>query len=154
MILRIALVTVSLCTLPLAAQANPAIENMRKEATFLRDNKDRDGIKVTPSGLQYEIIKPGKGKKPSAQSQVKVHYRGQLLSGKTFDSSFARGKPAVFGVNQVIAGWTEALQMMQEGATWKLYIPSKLGYGARGAGLTIGPNELLIFDVELIEVLN
>ncbi len=133
-------------------QANTPIENMKAEAIFLRDNREKEGIKVTDSGLQYEIITQGEGKKPGLTSRVKVHYRGTLLDGKVFDSSYTRGEPAVFGVNQVIAGWTEALQLMPEGSTWKLYIPSKIAYGARGAGSTIGPNECLIFKVELIEI--
>jgi FKBP-type peptidyl-prolyl cis-trans isomerase len=133
-------------------QANPAIENMKEEVTFLRDNSEKEGVKVTDSGLQYEIIKAGTGKKPSLTSKVKVHYRGTLLDGKVFDSSYTRGQPAVFPVNRVIPGWTEALQMMPVGSTWKLYIPSKLAYGANGAGSSIGPHECLIFDVELIDI--
>jgi FKBP-type peptidyl-prolyl cis-trans isomerase len=138
----------------LPALADPALENMRKEATFLRDNREKEGVRETESGLQYEVLKEGTGAKPGRSSRVKVHYQGELLNGKIFDSSLKRGQPAVFGVTQVISGWTEALQMMKEGARWKLYIPSKLAYGARGAGRTIGPNELLIFEVELIEILN
>jgi len=136
------------------AHADPAIENMRKEASFLRDNREKEGIHETKSGLQYEVLTKGTGDKPSRNSRVKVHYQGQLLSGKVFDSSLRRGQPAVFGVTQVISGWTEALQLMREGAKWRLYIPSKLAYGAQGSGSNIGPNELLIFEVELIEILN
>jgi len=132
--------------------AKSPIENMKEEVTFLRDNKDKKGVKVTDSGLQYEVIRVGKGPKPGLTSRVKVHYRGTLLNGEVFDSSYTRGEPAVFGVNQVISGWTEALQMMPEGSEWKLYIPSKLAYGARGAGRVIGPNACLIFKVELIEI--
>ncbi|MEM1158131.1 MAG: FKBP-type peptidyl-prolyl cis-trans isomerase [Verrucomicrobiota bacterium] len=133
-------------------EAKSPIENMKEEVTFLRDNKDKEGVKVTDSGLQYEIIKQGDGPKPGLTSRVKVHYRGTLLDGEVFDSSYTNGQPAVFGVNQVIAGWTEALQMMPVGSKWKLFIPSKLAYGARGAGRVIGPNACLIFQVELIEI--
>jgi len=132
-------------------QAKTPIENMKEEVTFLRDNKEKEGVKVTDSGLQYEIVTQGEGS-PGLTSRVKVHYRGTLLDGKVFDSSYTRGQPAVFGVNQVISGWTEALQMMPVGSIWKLYIPSKLAYGARGAGSVIGPNTCLIFKVELIDI--
>ncbi|MGF1678369.1 MAG: FKBP-type peptidyl-prolyl cis-trans isomerase [Candidatus Methylacidiphilales bacterium] len=128
------------------------IENMKREATFLRDNKEKEGVQVTPSGLQYEVIKKGEGPKPRGFDRVRVHYRGQLLNGKVFDSSFSRGQPAVFGVQQVIPGWTEALQLMPVGSEWRLYIPSKLAYGAQGSPPVIGPNELLIFDVSLIAI--
>lgn len=133
-------------------QAKTPIENMKEEVTFLRDNQEKAGVKVTDSGLQYEILTQGDGPKPGITSRVKVHYRGTLLDGEVFDSSYTRGQPAVFGVNQVISGWTEALQMMPVGSTWKLYIPSKLAYGARGAGRVIGPNACLIFKVELLEI--
>lgn len=133
-------------------QAKTPIENMKEEVVFLKDNQEKDGVKVTDSGLQYEIITQGEGKKPGLTSRVKVHYRGTLLDGKVFDSSYTRGEPATFGVNQVIAGWTEALQLMPEGSTWQLYIPAKLAYGSRGAGNIIGPNSCLIFKVELIEI--
>ena len=134
--------------------ADPAIENIRKEAAFLRDNREKEGIQETESGLQYQVLKEGSGPKAEKSSKVRVHYQGELLSGKIFDSSLKRGRPSEFGVTQVIAGWTEALQMMREGAKWRLFIPSKLAYGARGSGHFIGPNELLIFEVELIKILN
>ena len=120
---------------------------------FLEENKKGPGVVVLPSGLQYEIIKEGTGKKPKATDQVRCHYEGTLIDGTLFDSSVQRGEPAVFGVNQVIPGWVEALQLMPEGSKWKLYIPSELGYGARGAGEMIPPHSTLIFEVELLEVL-
>ena len=120
---------------------------------FLEENKKRPGIVTLPSGLQYEVINEGTGKKPKATDQVRCHYEGTLVDGTLFDSSIQRGEPAVFGVNQVIPGWVEALQLMSEGAKWKLYIPSDLGYGARGAGEMIPPHSTLVFEVELLEVL-
>ena len=120
---------------------------------FLEENKKRDGVVTLPSGLQYEVIKAGTGKKPKLTSRVRCHYEGTLIDGTLFDSSVKRGQPAVFGVNQVIKGWTEALQLMGEGAKWKLYIPSDLGYGSQGAGEMIPPYSTLIFEVELIDVI-
>ena len=120
---------------------------------FLEENKKRAGVVTLPSGLQYEIIKEGTGKKPQATDQVKCHYEGTLIDGTLFDSSVQRGEPAVFGVNQVIPGWVEALQLMPEGSKWKLYIPSDLGFGERDAGEMIPPNSKLVFEVELLEVL-
>ena len=108
---------------------------------------------VLPSGLQYEIINEGNGKKPSAKSQVKCHYEGTLIDGTKFDSSYDRGEPATFGLNQVIPGWTEGVQLMGEGAKYRFFIPYNLGYGERGAGASIPPYAALIFVVELIEVL-
>ena len=121
---------------------------------FLEENKKRDGVVTLASGLQYEVIKAGTGKKPKLTSRVRCHYEGTLIDGTLFDSSIKRGQPAVFGVNQVIKGWTEALQLMGEGAKWKLYIPSELGYGAQGAGEMIPPYSTLIFEVEVLEVKN
>ena len=120
---------------------------------FLEENKKRPGIVTLPSGLQYEVINEGTGKKPIATDQVRSHDEGTFVDGTLFDSSIQRGEPAVFGVNQVIPGWVEALQLMSEGAKWKLYIPSDLGYGARGAGEMIPPHSTLVFEVELLEVL-
>ena len=120
---------------------------------FREQKKTRPGIVTLPSGLQYEVINEGTGKKPKATDQVRCHYEGTLVDGTLFDSSIQRGEPAVFGVNQVIPGWVEALQLMSEGAKWKLYIPSDLGYGARGAGEMIPPHSTLVFEVELLEVL-
>lgn len=121
---------------------------------YLAKNKERKEVLTTPSGLQYEVIKEGNGKQPTANDSVTVHYTGRLIDGTVFDSSVDRGEPATFGVTQVIPGWVEALQMMKEGAQWRLYIPSALAYGPNGAGNAIGPNETLIFDVELIKVNN
>ena len=120
---------------------------------FLEENKKRAGVVTLPSGLQYEIINEGTGKMAKATDQVKCHYEGTLIDGTLFDSSIKRGEPAVFGVNQVIPGWVEALQLMPEGSKWKLYIPSDLAYGARGAGEMIPPHSTLVFEVELLEVL-
>ena len=125
---------------------------MNKERLSSKKTK-KDRIVTLPSGLQYEVINEGTGKKPKATDQVRCHYEGTLVDGTLFDSSIQRGEPAVFGVNQVIPGWVEALQLMSEGAKWKLYIPSDLGYGARGAGEMIPPHSTLVFEVELLEVL-
>ncbi|MTI15281.1 FKBP-type peptidyl-prolyl cis-trans isomerase [Sansalvadorimonas verongulae] len=130
-----------------------AQKNLEKGNAFLKANGKKAGVNTTNSGLQYSIKKEGKGPKPTKDSEVTVHYKGTLLNGKVFDSSYDRGQPATFRVNQVIAGWTEALQMMPEGSTWELYIPSDLAYGPGGAPQGgIGPNELLTFEVELIKV--
>ncbi|MDO4780343.1 MAG: FKBP-type peptidyl-prolyl cis-trans isomerase [Bacteroides sp.] len=128
-------------------------ENIENGKKFLEENKKKAGVVTTESGLQYEIITEGKGKKAKATDKVKCHYEGTLIDGTLFDSSVKRGEPAVFGVNQVIPGWVEALQLMPEGSKWKLYIPSELAYGERGAGEMIAPHSTLIFEVELIEVL-
>ena len=119
---------------------------------FLADNVKKPSVHVTPSGLQYEIISEGTGKKPGPADSVKVHYEGSLIDGSVFDSSIKRGQPIVLMTNQVIAGWTEALQMMKEGAKYKLYIPYQLGYGEQGAGQAIPPYSALIFEVQLIKV--
>ena len=119
---------------------------------FLDENGKREGVLTTPSGLQYEILTEGNGPKPEANDSVTVHYTGKLIDGTVFDSSVERGEPATFGVSQVIPGWVEALQMMNEGSKWRLFIPSNLAYGPNGAGGVIGPNSTLIFDVELIKV--
>ena len=120
---------------------------------FLAENAKKAGVITTASGLQYEILKEGKGSKPTATDKVKVHYHGTLLDGTVFDSSVKRNTPASFGVNQVIKGWVEALQLMPVGSKWKLYIPQELAYGAHGAGETIRPYSALIFEVELLEIL-
>ena len=127
--------------------------NIEKGASFLEENKKKDNVITLPSGLQYEVLTEGTGKKAQATDQVKCHYEGTLIDGTLFDSSIKRGEPAVFGVNQVIPGWVEALQLMPEGSKWRLYIPSDLAYGARGAGEMIPPHSALIFDIELIQVL-
>jgi FKBP-type peptidyl-prolyl cis-trans isomerase len=126
--------------------------NLEKSNAFLAENKTREGVITTASGLQYKIITPGTGEMPAATDQVRVHYHGTFIDGKVFDSSIDRNEPIVFGVNQVIPGWTEALQLMKEGDKWQLFIPSKLAYGERGAGGDIGPNAALIFDVELLAI--
>ena len=128
-------------------------ENIEKGKSFLKENAKRPGVVTLPSGLQYEVITEGNGKKPSATDRVKCHYEGTLIDGTLFDSSIKRGEPAIFGVNQVIKGWVEALQLMTEGAKWKLFIPSELAYGAQQAGEMIPPHSTLIFEVDLIEVL-
>ena len=120
---------------------------------FLKMNKERPGVVTLPSGLQYEVLQSGTGRKPKAIDKVRCHYEGRLVDGTLFDSSIQRGEPAVFGVNQVIAGWVEALQLMSEGDKWKLYIPYNLGYGEQGAGGTIPPYSTLVFEVELLNVL-
>ncbi|MDD6211435.1 MAG: FKBP-type peptidyl-prolyl cis-trans isomerase [Bacteroidales bacterium] len=126
--------------------------NKKAGEEFLTINKGKAGVITLPSGLQYEVLKTGEGNKPKATDKVRCHYHGTLINGTIFDSSIERGEPAVFGVNQVIAGWTEALQLMNEGSKWRLFIPSNLAYGERGAGEVIEPNSTLIFDVELIEI--
>ncbi len=134
-------------------EAEMNAENIEKGRKFLEENGKKENIVTLPSGLQYEVIKEGNGKKPKATDRVRCHYEGTLINGTLFDSSIQRGEPAVFGVNQVIAGWVEALQLMSEGAKWRLFIPSDLAYGANGAGEMIPPHSTLIFEVELIEVL-
>ena len=133
-----------------AAEAGRAAKAVGED--FLAENAKKDNIVVLPSGLQYEVIREGNGKKPSAKSKVKCHYEGTLIDGTKFDSSYDRGEPATFGLNQVIAGWTEGLQLMSEGAKYRFFIPYNLGYGERGAGASIPPYAALVFDVELIEV--
>ena len=127
---------------------------MHKEAgeKFLAENKNKEGIVTLPSGLQYQVLKEGNGKKPTAKDTVMCHYEGTLIDGTIFDSSYQRGEPATFPLQQVIAGWTEGLQLMQEGAKYRFVIPYRLGYGAGGAGASIPPYAALVFDVELIQV--
>ncbi len=120
--------------------------------TFLAENAKKEGVKVTASGLQYQVLKEGAGESPTAADEVTVHYVGTLISGEEFDSSVARGQPVTFPLGNVIEGWTEGVQLMKPGAKYKFFIPAKLGYGERGAGVKIGPNQTLIFEVELIEV--
>jgi FKBP-type peptidyl-prolyl cis-trans isomerase FklB len=120
---------------------------------YLAENAKKDGVITLPSGLQYQVLKEGNGKKPSAKDSVKCHYEGFLIDGTVFDSSVQRGEPAVFGLQQVIAGWTEGLQLMQEGAKYRFFIPYRLAYGEGGAGASIPPFAALIFDVELIQVM-
>ncbi|NDV77635.1 FKBP-type peptidyl-prolyl cis-trans isomerase [Dysgonomonas sp. 511] len=126
--------------------------NLKAGEEFLAVNKNRPGVVTLPSGLQYEILKEGNGAKPKATDQVKCHYHGTLIDGTVFDSSVERGQPATFGVNQVIPGWVEALQLMPVGSKWKLFIPSDLAYGKAGAGQAIEPNSTLIFEVEILDI--
>ena len=121
---------------------------------FLAENRSNDGVIVLASGLQYKIIKNGEGKKPLIDSRVIVHYRGTLIDGTEFDSSYARGEPIELGLNQVIKGWQETLQLMSVGSKWQVFIPSELAYGERGAGRSIEPNSTLIFDIELLSIKN
>ena len=141
---------------------NEYFENKAKEeaqeaiavgAAFLKENGERAGVTTTKSGLQYEVLTEGTGKSPKASDKVRCHYEGKLLDGSVFDSSYQRGEPADFGLNQVIAGWTEGVQLMKEGAKFRFFIPYLLAYGERGAGSSIPPYSTLIFDVELIKVL-
>jgi FKBP-type peptidyl-prolyl cis-trans isomerase FklB len=129
-----------------------AEKNKREGEAFLAENKKKDGVKTLPSGLQYKVVKAGTGKKPKASEVVKTHYRGTLTDGTEFDSSYRRNEPAVFPVTGVIPGWTEALQLMPVGSKWQLVVPSPLAYGERGAGAAIGPNAVLIFEVELLNI--
>ncbi len=133
-----------------AEQGKKALEEGR---VFLQNNGSRPGVITTKSGLQYEVLNPGTGRKPKATDKVRCHYEGTLINGQIFDSSYKRNEPAVFGLNQVIAGWTEGVQLMSEGAKYRFYIPYLLGYGESGAGDMIPPYATLIFDVELLEVL-
>lgn len=129
-----------------------ADENAKISADFLAENAKKDGIKVTASGLQYEVIAEGEGASPKATDVVKVHYEGTLISGQIFDSSIKRGEPVEFPLNQVIPGWTEGVQLMKVGAKYRFFIPSNLAYGEQGAGGMIAPNSALIFEVELLEI--
>lgn len=128
-------------------------KNKAEGEAYLEKNKENEGIKVTESGLQYRVVKEGTGAKPTAEQKVKVHYTGKLLNGDVFDSSVDRGEPAEFFLNQVIPGWTEGLQLMTVGSVYELFIPSELAYGERAAGPKIKPNSTLIFEVELLEIL-
>ena len=127
-------------------------ENLKTGEAFLAENSGKEGVTTLPSGLQYKVITAGTGKSPQKSDKVTVNYRGTLIDGTEFDSSYSRNKPATFGVGQVIPGWTEALQLMKEGDKWELVIPSKLAYGERRASAKIPPNSTLIFEVELISV--
>ncbi len=134
------------------ANATSPSENKAAGEAFLAENAKKENIITTASGLQYMIIEHGEGVSPSASDNVTVHYKGTTIDGTVFDSSYDRGAPATFPLNRVIAGWTEGLQLMKEGAKYRFFIPSELAYGERGAGRDIGPNSALIFDVELIKV--
>jgi FKBP-type peptidyl-prolyl cis-trans isomerase FklB len=136
----------------MAKQAEVAKKNKAEGEAYLTENKKKEGVKALPSGLQYKVIKGGTGKKPKSNDTVTVHYRGTLIDGTEFDSSYKRGQPVSFLVSGVIPGWTEALQLMEVGAKWQLFIPSNLAYGEKGAGRDIGPNATLIFEVELVSI--
>jgi FKBP-type peptidyl-prolyl cis-trans isomerase FklB len=127
-------------------------KNLDAGRAFLEENAKKEQVVSLPSGLQYEVLVEGTGEKPKASDKVKCHYHGTLIDGTVFDSSVERGQPAVFGVNQVIKGWVEALQLMSVGSKWRLFIPSNLAYGEQGAGGSIEPNSTLVFDVELLEI--
>ncbi|WP_321285505.1 FKBP-type peptidyl-prolyl cis-trans isomerase [uncultured Sunxiuqinia sp.] len=133
-------------------QGSQGKENLEEGLKFLSENREKEGVIETASGLQYTILEEGDGEKPSPADQVKCHYHGTLIDGSVFDSSVQRGEPATFPVNGVIPGWVEALQMMTTGSKWRLFVPSDLAYGERGAGGAIGPNSTLIFEVELLEI--
>ena len=135
-------------------QAAKAAANKEKEEAFLAENAEKEGVQTTESGLQYKVIQEGDGVSPAETDQVQVNYEGKLLDGTVFDSSYERQQPATFGVNQVISGWTEGLQLMKEGAKYEFYIPADLAYGQRGSGPKIGPGETLIFTVELLDVID
>jgi FKBP-type peptidyl-prolyl cis-trans isomerase len=128
-------------------------KNLEEGRVFLKENMEKEGITTTDSGLQYEVLSKGEGKKPKSTDTVKVHYKGTLLDGTEFDSSYSRGEPTSFPLNGVIPGWTEGLQLMPVGSKYKFFIPSNLAYGPRGAGPKIGPNATLVFEVELLEIL-
>lgn len=137
-----------------ALQSKKLDKNKEEGKAFLEANKKKKEVKVTESGLQYIVLKEGIGEKPTIDSKVKTHYKGTLLDGTVFDSSYDRGEPLEFSLTRVIKGWTEALLMMKTGAKWKIFVPSELAYGERGAGGAIPPNATLIFEIELLEVIN
>jgi FKBP-type peptidyl-prolyl cis-trans isomerase len=148
--MRIAYLTITI-TLAFASfvMAQSALENGQR---FLKENAEKQGVKTTPSGLQYKVLREGTGNSPKATDVVVVNYRGTLTNGKEFDSSYKAGQPIEFPLNRVIPGWTEGVQLMKEGAKFEFFIPSNLAYGPRGAGGVIGPDETLIFEVELLKV--
>jgi len=133
-------------------QAGVASGNQAAGEAFMAENKTKEGVFITDSGLQYKVLTEGSGKNPGATDTVVVHYRGALIDGTEFDSSYSRGNPATFSLDGIIPGWQEALQLMRPGAKWQVFIPAELGYGERGAGGSIGPNQALVFDIELIEI--
>jgi FKBP-type peptidyl-prolyl cis-trans isomerase len=137
------------CVMPLPSPAQSALI---KGEVFLKQNAKLEGVKTLPSGLQIKMLTAGHGRQPKGTDTVVVHYRGRLISGTEFDSSFRRGEPATFKLNQVIRGWTEGIQLLKEGGKAELYIPSDLAYGSKGSGSSIGPDEALIFEVELLSV--
>jgi FKBP-type peptidyl-prolyl cis-trans isomerase FkpA len=148
--MRIAPLTVALAlAFTSLSMAQSALQDGQR---FLKENAAKPGVNTTPSGLQYKVLREGSGKSPKATDVVVVNYRGTLINGKEFDSSYKSGKPIEFPLNRVIPGWTEGVQLMKEGATYEFYIPPNLAYGSRGAGGVIGPDETLIFEVELLQV--
>ncbi|GAB4349656.1 MAG: macrophage infectivity potentiator Mip [Gammaproteobacteria bacterium] len=134
------------------ARASEAEANLEAGRRFLAENGKKEGVITTESGLQYRVIKAGDGKQPTQEDTVVAHYRGTLINGEEFDSSYRRGEPATFPVGGVIPGWQEVLKLMKVGSKWQVFIPAELGYGERGAGNSIGPNETLIFDIELVAI--
>jgi FKBP-type peptidyl-prolyl cis-trans isomerases 1 len=136
----------------LGAMSSQAQTTPDKGRQYLEENAKREGVKTTASGLQYEVLQEGNGKSPKATDTVEVHYKGTLIDGTEFDSSYKRGRPATFPLNAVIPGWTEGVQLMKEGAKYRFAIPSNLAYGERGVPGVIGPNETLVFEVELLKV--
>lgn len=136
----------------LAARTSKGEKAKTEGEAYLAANKKKAGVKTTKSGLQYKVLLSGKGKQPGAEASITAHYSGALINGTVFDSSYRRKTPATFNVNQVIPGWKEVLPLMHEGDKWQVVIPSKLAYGERGQGATIGPNEVLVFDIELLKV--
>lgn len=152
LVLLVALIGLAFFFFSHSQSRKQATENHRQAKDFLSENLTREGVQATESGLQYQLISAGQGERhPTADSRVRVHYEGSLLDGTVFDSSYARGEPITFGLNQVIPGWTEGLQLMTEGEKRRLFIPAELGYGDRSAG-KIPPGSLLIFDVELLAI--
>ena len=137
-----------------AKREQDAVDNLAKSEAFLEENKNKDGVITLESGLQYKVIQEGTGPSPKVTDRVKCHYRGTTIDGTEFDSSYKRNSPSTFSANRVIKGWTEALQLMKVGSKWQLFIPPELAYGSRGSGARIGPNETLIFDIELLEIVN
>lgn len=135
-----------------AEQTAASSKNLAEGQAFLRENRGKAGVQTTPTGLQYQVITQGAGPKPTAASMVKVHYEGTLLDGTVFDSSIQRGEPAQFGLGQVIPGWTEGVQLMSVGSKYRFWVPSALAYGERGTPGPIGPNQTLVFEVELLEI--
>ncbi|MFQ5598312.1 MAG: FKBP-type peptidyl-prolyl cis-trans isomerase [Nitrospiria bacterium] len=135
-----------------AGRKEVAEENLKEGESFLAENKNKEGVVTLSSGLQYKVVKKGSGETPKASDTVTTNYRGTLVDGTEFDSSYKRGEPTSFPVNGVIKGWTEALQLMTVGSKWELYVPSDLAYGLRGAGQSIGPNATLIFEIELLSI--
>lgn len=150
--LAVALAVALSTTLTTTIMAQDASSNLAKGQAFLKENASKPGVKTTPSGLQYLVLEEGKGKSPKSTDTVLVHYKGNLLDGTEFDSSYKRNEPISFPLNGVIPGWTEGVQLMKEGGKIRLFIPSNLAYGSRGAGGVIPPDSTLVFDIELLKV--